>query len=659
MTAGERYRQYIKAAGLAVRDGQLAMVETAQRHLQGDPALAIVEAGTGIGKTLAYLLAALPVAIERDKFLVVSTATLALQSQLMQNDLPQLARHGGIEFDWQLVLGRANYLCTGKLQRALQGVAGPGLIAEPEFAESPQYARLRAALDDGWDGVRGSLDSAVDDDIWRNLASDKYQCTRDNCSHYQDCPWHKMRRRMREARVLVVNHALVMADVSLGGGVVLPPPERCIYVFDEAHRLAQIAASSLSHRLAAGPAARNLQRMHERLARMGADNAAELAGAVAVAMGELADLVARQYSGPPGPGDWIFQPGLVPPDIGRSMERLADDVHRLGADLEDLHRRRREAAGQSQAPEEQAACAAIAGWLGQLDGWGGLLAAWGQGPDDDAPPARWVAREDRDEYICRQMPTVPGPLLAPALWARCCGALLCSATLGGERGMAGFAAGLGLPEQVPAAHLASPFDYDAMAALQIPDAVADPREDGGRAHTRDIIRHLPQLLEAEQGGALVLFESWRQLDAVYNGLPSAVRDLVLHQNQHSKEGLIKSHRRRVDAGERSIIFGVRSMAEGVDLPGQYCTHLIIAKLPFARPDDPVGKTLEAWMRSAGRNYFSEVCLPQTARNLVQSAGRLIRREDDHGRLTIMDRRLLCMSYGGGLLDALPPFRRRF
>ena len=659
MTAAERYGQYIRAAGLVPRDGQLAMVETARRQLDGEPALAVVEAGTGIGKTLAYLLAALPLAIARDKCLVVSTATLALQSQLMQSDLPQMAQHSGLEFDWQLVLGRANYLCPGKLQRALRGDAGPGLLAEPEFAESPHYARLQAALDDGWDGVRGSLDFAVDDDIWRNLASDKYQCTRDSCSHYQQCPWHRMRKKMREARVLVVNHALVMADVALGGGVVLPPPERCIYVFDEAHRLAQIAGSSLSQRLAVGAAARNLQRMHERLARIGADAEAQLAAAAAAAMGELAELVARQYSGPPGPGEWIFEPGLVPPQLRRSMEALADEVHRLGADLDDLYRRRRADADQSGAAAEQAVCAAIAGWLGQLEGYGGLLTAWGQGADDNAPPARWVARTDRDEHICRQTPTVPGPLLAPVLWGRCCGALLCSATLGGERGMEGFAAALGLPEQVAAAHLASPFDYHSIASVHVPDDVADPREDGGRAHTRDLIRHLPQLLSAESGGALVLFESRRQMDDVYNGLPSEVRDLVLHQDQHGKDSLPRKHRRRVDAGERSIIFGLRSMAEGVDLPGEYCTHLIIAKLPFARPDEPVGKTLEAWMRAQGRNYFIELCLPQTARNLVQSAGRLIRREDDHGRLTIMDCRLLRMPYGGGLLDALPPFRRQF
>jgi ATP-dependent DNA helicase DinG len=175
-------------------------------------------------------------------------------------------------------------------------------------------------------------------------------------------------------------------------------------------------------------------------------------------------------------------------------------------------------------------------------------------------------------------------------------------------------------------------------------------------HTAALIEQLPHILDASEG-TLVLFSSRRQMLDVHEGLSGELGDSILMQGDYSKQEILRRHREAIDGGSGSIIFGLASFAEGVDLPGDYCRHVVIAKIPFAVPDSPLEAALAEWVEASGRNAFMEISVPDAALRLVQASGRLLRTEEDKGRVTLMDRRILTRRYGRAILDSLPPFRR--
>lgn len=201
----------------------------------------------------------------------------------------------------------------------------------------------------------------------------------------------------------------------------------------------------------------------------------------------------------------------------------------------------------------------------------------------------------------------------------------------------------------------SPFNYAEAGVLHIPDLNVDVRDQD--AHSRAIVRELPKLLDSEQS-ALVLFSSRKQMNDVFEGLDKDWRKRVLIQGRLSRQETLQKHKNRIDQGEISVLFGLASFAEGVDLPGDYCQHVVIAKIPFAVPDDPVEAALAEWIEARGGNPFMEIVVPDASLKLIQACGRLLRNEQDTGRVTILDRRLVTQRYGTALLNALPPFRRQ-
>lgn len=186
--------------------------------------------------------------------------------------------------------------------------------------------------------------------------------------------------------------------------------------------------------------------------------------------------------------------------------------------------------------------------------------------------------------------------------------------------------------------------------------VASPKDPA--AHTREIVEWLPRLIDVtEPLGSLVLFSSRKQMQEVAAAVPAGLRERLLIQGELPKSRLLVQHHERLKQGEASVIFGLDSFSEGLDLPGESCVHVIIAKLPFAMPDDPVGRTLSRWIEKRGGNPFIEITVPEASIKLIQAVGRLIRTEQDYGRVTILDNRLMRQSYGKKLLASLPPFKR--
>ena len=248
---------------------------------------------------------------------------------------------------------------------------------------------------------------------------------------------------------------------------------------------------------------------------------------------------------------------------------------------------------------------------------------------------------------------MPGEILNDRLWSGCHAALATSATLCALGTFDRFRESAGLAGSVRESRIASPFDFERVATFSVPRMRAEPSQP--QDHTEEIASLLPDLLRLEQS-ALVLFNSWWQFNAVVESLPDDLRSDCRLQGEASKQRLLQDHTHAIDQGQPSYLFGLASFAEGVDLPGDYCLHVIMARIPFAVPDDPVDQAVAEWLENQGRNPFMELSLPDASLRLVQACGRLIRNESDQGRITLLDRRIRTRRYGESLLAALPPYR---
>lgn len=278
-------------------------------------------------------------------------------------------------------------------------------------------------------------------------------------------------------------------------------------------------------------------------------------------------------------------------------------------------------------------------------------------PEDSPPMARWLTLAEGGALFDIEVnasPILAAETLRRNLWNVAFGALVTSATLTALNSFDRYRMRAGLPKAAVTAVVPSPFHHADAGELRVPDLQADPRD--APAHTAAIVRELPKLVEGARG-TLVLFSSRRQMQDVFDGLERDWRRRVLIQGNLSKQETLNKHKARVDEGEPSVLFGLASFAEGVDLPGAYCEHVVIAKIPFAVPDDPVEAALAEWIEARGGNPFMEIAVPDASLRLVQACGRLLRTEQDLGTITLLDRRVVTQRYGKAILNALPPFRR--
>jgi len=240
------------------------------------------------------------------------------------------------------------------------------------------------------------------------------------------------------------------------------------------------------------------------------------------------------------------------------------------------------------------------------------------------------------------------------LWGSCYAAVVTSATLRALGSFQTLQRETGIPDFAHFMAVAGAFDYQQAAVIRVPgDAVEG---NAVEQHSRDIIDRFDTLVEP-RCGTLVLFSSRRQMEQVYDELSDDLQKNILIQGQYSNREMVRLHKERIDQGRTSVLMGLASFAEGVDLPGDYCRHVVIAKLPFAVPDDPLHEALSEWIEDRGGNSFFDIALPIASLRLIQACGRLLRTESDTGTVTILDKRLITKRYGAQLLNALPPFRR--
>jgi ATP-dependent DNA helicase DinG len=688
--AYESTKQGLK--GFRSRASQRQMIAAVARTLASAQGVLAVEAPTGTGKSVAYLIPALAIAASRRRKLVVATATVALQEQLLYRDIPRLLQAAGTSAVVALAKGRQRYLCLRNLAELglQQGELPQGGF---EFGESAETANSPSALSatqreliselaeahekSSWDGDLDRSPLPIDGPLRLMLTTSAGGCSNRRCAYLLRCPFVLARNAVMAADVVVANQDLVLADLGLAadadgsGGVLLPKPAETFYIFDEAHQLADKALEAGSAELHAGEARRRLAKLAnalravfasaggERIGRLNADEIDALLDELQTGLEALANEVESALPGSEGSAEredahWRAPLGQIPEAWRLLAIQLAERSLRLArwlplaikrvVDLEFPQDRREALARELGMSAERV--------TGQAELW----RLWAQeDAQHRAPTARWLRRADDGALIFHASAVSPAAVLRRLLWPQAAAVVLTSATLSAGGDFRSLTAELGLPEHADTLALPSPFDLERQARLEVPAFEHLP--DATDAHTSEVARWLELNLDWEAGN-LVLFTARRKLEAVLAHLPEPKRLLVKAQGAAAKAALLEAHRQSIEAGEGSTLFGLASFGEGLDLPGRLCETVVITQLPFAVPTDPVGATRAEWLESMGRNAFVELAVPQALRTLVQYCGRLIRSETDHGRIVILDRRLVLRRYGQRMLRALPPFARR-
>ena len=672
------------------RESQRDMAATIAR-IYNDGGVGLLEAGTGVGKSLGYLVPALRWAAANGERTIVSTNTINLQEQLVGKDLPFLARAlGDQRVRFALLKGWRNYLCLARLDQATGGAAqlfDDGMAAE--------LASLRAWADGTSDGSLADLPTPPRPEVWDEVSAEGDLCTRMKCAHFDACFVFKARRAAAEADVIVVNHHLLLADLAVrrvaqnwDDAAVLPAYGRLI--IDEGHHLEDAAATHLG----ATVTRRGLLRLVNRLDRRGKGLLPALATRLSASRDLLStaslDLVeARLAPAVEGLRDksaLLFDLlDTFMQEEGQLVVRLSHSFasHRIWAggltvSLDDTLaaiellgeglRLVRERIEGSTALDEQ-----LTPLLNEMRSVTRRLQSAGDGlrralvppPDDDS--VRWVEARGRERsVVVSSVPLDLAPILREDLFKRLDSVIVTSATLTASRGDIAadarrfdfLAARLGLddPELAPTtAVFPSPFAYDTQSLLAIPSDVPAPNVDAD-GHRAGITRITLDVAAASDGGLFVLFTSHREVRQLANELRARGIErrwpLLVHGDE-SRDALLARFR---ESG-RAILLGTASFWEGVDVPGHALRGLVIAKLPFRVPTDPMTAAQCEAIVARGGDAFGEYMLPHASLRLKQGFGRLIRTATDRGVVVIGDSRIVTKRYGRGLLEALPPSRR--
>lgn len=668
--------------GYEDRPSQREMAAAIAR-LYNEGGVGLLEAGTGVGKSLGYLVPALRWAAANGERTVVSTNTINLQEQLVGKDLPFLARAFTDQpVRFALLKGWRNYLCLARHEQAR--LAGSALFDD---AAAPDFAMIDAWVAKTRDGSLSDLPGPPKAEVWDEVSAEPDLCTRMKCPHYERCFLFRARREAAQADVIVVNHHLLLSDVAVRRvsqnweeAAVLPSYQRL--VVDEGHHLEDAAAGHLGQTVTR----RGLQRLFNRLDRKGRGllmtlveklNASKdllsaasldlvnmrLAPAVHAAREKsntLFDLLDTflQESGQPVvrltedfASHRVWEAGLR-----RSLEDTLGEIEMLQAGLKTVKERIEgsTALDEALAPVMNEMRAVIK----RLQGAGDALTTALTPPRGEAT-VRWVEVKGKERAVSLSVvPLELAPILREDLFKRLRTTVVTSATLATDRGFDFLRDRLGVngPEiRAQTGMFPSPFRYRDQALLCVPTDIPAPNVDAG-GHATAVTRAVVDLASASQGGIFVLFTSHRDVRQMTSELRARGferRFPLLVHGEDSREALLARFR---DSGS-AVLLGTASFWEGVDVPGRALRGLLISKLPFRVPTEPVTAAQCEAIEARGGNSFAEYMLPHASLRLKQGFGRLVRTATDRGVVVIADPRLVTKGYGRDLLNALPPARR--
>ena len=621
--------------GFEAREGQVRMARLIQRGFL-ENVHTIVEAGTGVGKSLAYLVPALRAGAR----VIVSTGTIALQEQLVRKDIPLVTKALGIDARVVLLKGRNHYLCKAKFEKE----SGARLIAPTVALE-----RLWSWAERTETGDRAELDFTPRADDWESLDADADDCVGEYCSRFADCHFFAKRDAARFADVVVVNHALFFLDLASGGALL---PAYDFVVLDEAHQAEKYATASLTATLSPVSVHRMMRKLH-RTYTVPASFDAELDEGMRRLQHTLARVPGDKY--PIAANEAVFD---VLPTLRESFYRLENWLHaswksalRRPIDNDAEAERRRDLALRGVAAHiatvdriENAASQATTGAL----------------PADEIEAVAWVERgEGGERYEINAAPFSVADFLRATLFARTRSVVLTSATIStalrgagedvGEGAFGFLKASLGI-DAAQELVAPSPFDYARQARLYVAPPRLNPKSADFAQRAAPLVE---EILDRSGGRAFVLFTSYARMREVHALLRERIAFPVKVQGDLPRSSLLDWFR----ATPNAVLFATGTFWEGIDVVGDALSCVVIDRLPFPSPSEPLVAARIAALEAQGRSGFEHYMIPSAIMRLKQGFGRLIRSTTDRGVVALLDGRATSMRYGATIVDALPPATR--
>jgi len=664
-----------------IRPSQNKMIAEISKTLTGEYTnsnnILCVEAPTGTGKTFAYLLSSIPIAKANKKKLIVSSANVALQEQLLLKDIPEAQKYCQVDFEYALVKGRSRYVCIRNLINLCEDSAADSTLFDSSllFDEPPgkyQLEEMGELLEDysakKWNGEIDDLMRAPDHSIWQKINCNRFTCTAKSCEFYQDCAFFKARKQITKADVIVANHDLVLADLATGN-TVLPDVDDSIFIFDEAHHLSSKALSHFSLNTSSEfikTSIRQAKGVSDQICKITQQDAPDInikqvddyLTDLSVLLKAL-DFDESTTHSSPGGDVYLFDQGMVDQpikDIGKNLFIALGNIQNKFAILREswadylkikvLDKSITDPLNNASGECEQHLSSIVE-----------LLSSFLKSDDNNqSPHSRWIekntlANKKTNYSLCSAQTDISNNLDA-LIWSKASGVVLTSATLSSLGSFERLNKQLGLkkPEN-QYLRLPSPFEFGQVDFI-IAKFKANPTQ--VYEHTQEVATQLLKRINTEEG-TLVLFASNKQMQMVADMVENKLDCTLFTQGEYPKKTILEKHTNLRKKNKGSVIFGLDSFAEGVDLKGDNLTHVVIVKLRFSVPSSPIDKTLADYLQAQNRNPFMEISLPDASLRLIQACGRLIRTETDTGKITIFDNRLVKKFYGKQLLAALPGY----
>lgn len=641
-----------RALKMAHRPGQARMAVATAMAMEEDRPL-LVEAGTGVGKSLAYLIPGLLFALETKRKFLVSTHTIPLQEQITHKDLrhcrklfsvvPELRQYAG--FKETLLVGKSNYLCTTRLAKALGDKAT--LFGDEKFTELQRLAEWSRETQSG---LREELGDGVSDEVWEWVNADSSVCNNRDCKP-EDCPYRRARAALRDADVVIVNHSLLFALLAAGMGPKGEDAKGILFpgdfiVLDEAHTVPEVATDHFGDRVSSYALDRTLKMLWSPkgkrglLRRYGKESDGRLV-ADALTASEVFFNKTRERWLEKRPEMRLMEADWEEPLLNLPLKHLADRLGKLfevetnlshKAELGDFRKR-------------------IEGFRDALDNAIRLA--------DGEDHVYWVGKSGREGRVVsvNSAPLDVAPILRRRLFGAGVSVVMPSATLSNGVDMNRFSALVGAPRTVETRIEPSPFDYPRVMEIFVAIDAPEPNPKFGSSTDREYLAEVTlHAVRQVKGGTLVLCTSNAELAAVGERLVEALsgeREVLVQGVGISRTELVK----RFAAAGNGVLVGVSSFWTGVDVPGPALSQLIITRLPFENPTAPVASARARHIEARGGNSFAEMMLPDALIRFRQGVGRLIRSVTDRGRVVILDSRVVSKPYGRHFVAALP--HRRF
>ena len=654
------------------RSSQNKMIAEISKTLMGEypdsNPIICVEAPTGTGKTMAYLVSCLPIAKALKKKLIIASANVALQEQILNKDIVEATKYSSVDFEFALAKGRSRYVCIRNLINLTEESSNSNALFEDALLwdEKPTKTDLDNLSEmaenyssKSWSGEIDDLESPPEPSLWQKIACNRFTCNSKNCEFYNDCSFFKARKKASNSDVIIANHDLVLADI-INGNNVLPDVEDCIFIFDEAHHLSQKA---LSHFSIGGStefmktSIRQSQGSIEQIIKITKTKSLDsYIEKVDESIKDLIDLLSElEFKD----DTFLFSILGVPKEITNITRELFVLFNSAYNDF--CHYKEHWDEFIKTNKIDQVTSDNINNIVGQnnqnLSSILSLLSTFNQTQDHEKPPlSNWINQSrlanKKLNYQLNSAKIDVSSSLSNMIWSKAAGVVLTSATLTALGSFNRLNQQIGLnPDENQYLRLTSPFDHKSVEFIvgKIKSSPTNTFE-----HTQEVAQQLIKRIDP-QSASLVLFASNNQMQEVADLIEKSINCPLLIQGEFSKKNILEKHIQNRSKGKGSIIFGLDSFAEGVDLKGDNLNHVFISKLRFSVPTSPIEMTTQSYLESMNRNAFMEISLPDASLRLIQACGRLIRTETDSGTITIFDNRLINKFYGKLLLKALPEY----